>query len=78
MDNERKKSLNDILEEYQKIENELINSNGEISSDVEQKLDLHELEEQGLRVEQVVEITEKGARPLNKLALKVTDDWAIL
>ena len=31
MDNQRKKSLNDILEEYQKIENELINSNGEIS-----------------------------------------------
>ena len=44
MDNQRKKSLNDILEEYQKIENELINSNGEISSDLEQKLDLHELE----------------------------------
>ena len=31
MDNQRKKSLNDILEEYQKIENELINSNGEIN-----------------------------------------------
>ena len=42
------------------------------------KLDLHELEGQGLRVEQVVEITEKGARPLNKLALKVSNDWAIL
>ena len=42
------------------------------------KLDLHELEEQGLRVEQVVEITEEGARPLNKLALKVSNDWAIL
>ena len=42
------------------------------------KLDLHELEGEGLRVEQVVEITETGARPLNKLALKVSDDWAIL
>jgi len=42
------------------------------------KLDLHDLEGQGLRVEQVVEITEEGARPLNKLALKVADDWAIL
>ncbi|MDA1284638.1 MAG: Xaa-Pro peptidase family protein, partial [Proteobacteria bacterium] len=42
------------------------------------KLDLHELEEQGLRVEQVVEITEEGARPLNKLAMQVPDDWAIL
>ena len=35
------------------------------------KLDLHELEGEGLRVEQVVEITETGARPLNKLAMKV-------
>ena len=42
------------------------------------KLDLHELEGEGLRVEQVVEITETGARPLNKLASKVTNDWAIL
>ena len=42
------------------------------------KLDLHELEGEGLRVEQVVEITETGARPLNKLASKVSDDWAIL
>jgi Xaa-Pro aminopeptidase len=41
------------------------------------KLDLHDLEGQGLRVEQVVEITEEGARPLNKLALNVPDDWAI-
>ncbi len=42
------------------------------------KLDLHDLENQGLRVEQVVEITETGARPLNKLAMKVPNDWAIL
>ena len=42
------------------------------------KLDLHDLEGQGLRVEQVVEITEEGARPLNKLALNVADNWAIL
>ena len=42
------------------------------------KLDLHDLEKQGLRVEQVVEITPEGARPLNKLAMKMPDDWAIL
>ena len=42
------------------------------------KLDLHNLEGQGLRVEQVIEITEEGARPLNKLALKVAEDWAVL
>ena len=42
------------------------------------KLDLHNLEGEGLRVEQVIEITEEGARPLNKLALKVAEDWAVL
>jgi|TARA_B100001964_G_scaffold238796_1_gene304948 Xaa-Pro aminopeptidase len=42
------------------------------------KLDLHDLEEQGLRVEQVVEITTEGARPLNKLAITRPNDWAIL
>jgi len=42
------------------------------------KLDLHDLEEQGLRVEQVVVITPEGARPLNKLAMTKPDDWAIL
>ena len=44
MDKNNNKSLNDILEEYQKIENELINSDGEISSELEEKLNLHELE----------------------------------
>ena len=42
------------------------------------KLDLHELEGEGLRVEQVVQITEEGVKPLNKLALNNSDDWAIL
>ena len=42
------------------------------------KLDLHDLEGQGLRVEQVVVITPEGARPLNKLAMTKPDDWAIL
>ena len=42
------------------------------------KLDLHELEGEGLRVEQVVQITEEGVKPLNKLALISSDDWAIL
>ena len=44
MSSQNKKSLNDILEEYQKIENELINNNGEISSELEEQLNLHELE----------------------------------
>ena len=39
-----KKSLNDILEDYQKIENELIESDGEISELLEKKLNLHEKE----------------------------------
>ena len=42
------------------------------------KLDLHDLEEQGLRVEQVVEVTPEGTRPLNNLIVKSADDWAIL
>jgi len=44
MDNENKKSLNDILNEYQIIENELISSDGEISEELENKLNLHEKE----------------------------------
>jgi len=44
MDNENKKSLNDILNEYQIIENELISSDGEISEELESKLNLHEKE----------------------------------
>ena len=42
------------------------------------KLDLHDLEGQGLRVEQVVEVTPEGTRPLNNLIVKSADDWAIL
>ena len=42
MDNQGKKSLNDILEEYQKIENELINNDGEMSDELEKKLNIHE------------------------------------
>ena len=44
MSNQNKKSLNDILEEYQKIENELINNDGEISDELEKKLNIHESE----------------------------------
>ena len=44
MDKENKKSLNDILNEYQIIENELISSDGEISEELENKLNLHEKE----------------------------------
>ena len=38
MENNNKKSLNDILEDYQKIENELIAGDGEISELLEEKL----------------------------------------
>jgi len=44
MYNQNKKSLNDILEDYQNLENELINNNGELSEELEQKLNLHEKE----------------------------------
>jgi hypothetical protein len=44
MNNENKKSLNDILNEFQIIENELIDSDGEISEELENKLNLHEEE----------------------------------
>ena len=44
MQNENKKSLNDILEDYQSLENELINNNGELSEELEKKLNLHEKE----------------------------------
>ena len=42
--NDNNKSLNDILNEYQLLENELISTNGEISEDLENKLNLHEKE----------------------------------
>ena len=41
---DNKKSLNDILNDYQILENELISSNGEIDDDLENKLNLHEKE----------------------------------
>jgi len=41
---DNKKSLNDILNDYQILENELISSNGEINEDLENKLNLHEKE----------------------------------
>ena len=44
MHNQNKKSLNDILEDYQNLENELINNNGELSEELEKKLNLHEKE----------------------------------
>ena len=44
MNNQNKKSLNDILNEFQIIENELIDSDGEISEELESKLNLHEKE----------------------------------
>ena len=44
MENQKKKSLNDILEDYQKLENELINNDGELSEELEKKLNLHEKE----------------------------------
>ena len=39
-----KKTLNDILEDYQKIENELINNDGAISQELESILDVHQAE----------------------------------
>ena len=39
-----KKSLNDILEDYQKIENELINNDGVMNEELEQILDVHQSE----------------------------------
>lgn len=41
---DNKKSLNDILNDYQILENELISSNGEIDDNLENKLNLHEKE----------------------------------
>jgi len=39
-----KKTLNDILEDYQKIENELINNDGVISEELESILNVHQAE----------------------------------
>ena len=39
-----KKTLNDILEDYQKIENELINNDGVMNEDLENILDVHKSE----------------------------------
>ena len=37
-----KKTLNDILEDYQKIENELINNDGVMSEELESILNIHQ------------------------------------
>ena len=39
-----KKTLNDILEDYQKIENELINNDGVMSEELESILNIHQAE----------------------------------
>ena len=44
MNDEIKRSLNDILEDYQKIENELINNNGEMTEELEAILNVNETE----------------------------------
>ena len=40
----QKKTLNDILENYQRIENDLINNDGVISEELENSLNLHQAE----------------------------------
>jgi len=42
------------------------------------KLDLHNIESQGSRIEVVTEITEDGNVPMNKLILNESDDYSIL
>ena len=42
------------------------------------KLDLHALRDGGYRIEVVVQFTEDGVRPLNKMVLAQDDDFAIL
>ena len=42
------------------------------------KLDLHDVENSGLRVEQVVLVTDTGSNSLNQLILEEKNDWAIL
>jgi Xaa-Pro aminopeptidase len=42
------------------------------------KLDLHDVENSGLRVEQVVLVTDSGSNSLNQLILEEKNDWAIL
>jgi Xaa-Pro aminopeptidase len=42
------------------------------------KLDLHDVENSGLRVEQVVLVTDSGSNSLNQLVLEEKNDWAIL
>ena len=40
----QKKTLNDILENYQRIENELINNDGVINEELENSLNIHQAE----------------------------------
>ena len=42
------------------------------------KLDLHALRDGGYRIEVVVQFTEDGVRPLNKMVLAQDEDFAIL
>ena len=42
------------------------------------KLDLHNIESQGSRIEVVTEITEDGNKPMNKLILEKPNDYSIL
>ena len=42
------------------------------------KLDLHNIESQGSRIEVVTEITEDGNIPMNKLILEESNDYSIL
>ena len=42
------------------------------------KLDLHNIESQGSRIEVVTEITEDGNKPMNKLILEEPNDYSIL
>ena len=42
------------------------------------KLDLHNIESQGSRIEVVTEITEDGNKPMNKLILEESNDYSIL
>jgi hypothetical protein len=44
MADKKKRTLNEILEDYQKIENDLINNNGELTEEIETVLDVNELE----------------------------------
>jgi len=44
MTDKNKRTLNEILADYQKIENDLINNNGELTEDIESVLNVNELQ----------------------------------